>query len=345
MSKKTAASRTPAAAAKQEAPEKHVHQSVHQAAEATAEVPEVAAVPDPPAGRLDVRKTYKLFIGGAFPRSESGRSYPVATPGGELLAYAARASRKDARDAVRAARGAFAGWSGATAYNRGQVLYRVAELMEGRAAQFAAEVAAAEGTGDAGPAAGAPGDGAAAGQVAAAIDRWVWYAGWTDKVASVTGSANPVAGPYFNFSVPEPSGVVAILAPPDSSLLGLVSVLAPVIATGNTAVVATSGDRPLPAVTLAEVLATSDVPAGVVNLLTGDPAELAPVLAGHQDVDAIDLTGAAPAQAAELEALAAGNLKRVLRPAAPGQDWRAVPGTARLQAFLEVKTVWHPAGI
>ena len=291
-----------------------------------------------------MRKTYKLFIGGAFPRSESGRSYPVRTPAGDLLAYAARASRKDARDAVRAARGAFAGWSGATAYNRGQVLYRVAELMEGRAAQFAAEVAAAEGL--AGPATRAAAAGpSAARQVAAAIDRWVWYAGWTDKVAQVTGSANPVAGPYFNFSVPEPSGVVAILAPPDSSLLGLVSVLAPVIATGNTAVVATSGGRPLPAVTLAEVLATSDVPAGVVNLLTGDPAELAPVLAGHQDVDAIDLTGSAPARAAELEALAAGNLKRVFRPPAPTEDWQAVPGTARLLAFLEIKTVWHPAGI
>ena len=287
------------------------------------------------AGRLDVRKTYKLFIGGAFPRSESGRSYPVVTPGGQLLAYAARASRKDARDAVRAARGAFAGWSGATAYNRGQVLYRVAELMEGRAAQFAAEVAAAEGLTRKN----------AAAQVGAAIDRWVWYAGWTDKIAQVTGSANPVAGPYFNFSVPEPSGVVAILAPLDSSLLGLVSVLAPVIATGNTAVVATSGSRPLPAVTLAEVLATSDVPAGVVNVLTGDPDELAPVLAGHQDVDAIDLTGAAPARAAELEALAAGNLKRVFRPPATEEDWPAVPGTARLLAFLEVKTVWHPAGI
>jgi acyl-CoA reductase-like NAD-dependent aldehyde dehydrogenase len=282
-----------------------------------------------------VRKTYKLFIGGAFPRSESGRSYPVRASGGELLAYAARASRKDARDAVRAARGAFAGWSGATAYNRGQVLYRVAELMEGRAAQFAADVSAAESL---------PIQNAAA-QVDAAIDRWVWYAGWTDKIASVTGSANPVAGPYFNFSVPEPSGVVAVLAPPASSLLGLVSVLAPVIATGNTAVVATSGGRPLPAVTLAEVLATSDVPAGVVNLLTGDPAELAPVLAGHQDVDAIDLTGADPDAATELEILAAGNLKRVLRPAAAGDDWQAEPGTARLLAFLEVKTVWHPAGI
>jgi acyl-CoA reductase-like NAD-dependent aldehyde dehydrogenase len=282
-----------------------------------------------------VRKTYKLYIGGAFPRSESGRSYPVTGSGGELLAYAARASRKDARDAVRAARGAFAGWSGATAYNRGQVLYRVAELMEGRAAQFATEVAAAEGLTSRD----------ATAQVDAAIDRWVWYAGWTDKIASVTGSANPVAGPYFNFSVPEPSGVVAVLAPPGSSLLGLVSVLAPVIAVGCTAVVATSGARPLPAVTLAEVLATSDVPPGVVNLLTGDPAELAPVLAGHQDVDAIDLTGAGPGQAAELEALAAGNLKRVLRPPAPDQDWRAGPGTSRLLAFLEVKTVWHPAGI
>jgi acyl-CoA reductase-like NAD-dependent aldehyde dehydrogenase len=282
-----------------------------------------------------VRKTYKLFIGGAFPRSESGRSYPVATPGGDLLAYAARASRKDARDAVRAARGAFAGWSGATAYNRGQVLYRVAELMEGRAAQFAAETTTAEST---------PIQNSAA-QVDAAIDRWVWYAGWTDKVAAVTGAANPVAGPYVNFSVPEPSGVVAVLAPSGSSLLGLVSVLAPVIATGNTAVVVTSGERPLPAITLAEVLATSDVPAGVVNLLTGDPAELAPVLAAHQDVDAIDLTGAPAGSAAELEALAAGNLKRVLRPPAPDEDWRAVPGTGRLLAFLEVKTVWHPAGI
>jgi acyl-CoA reductase-like NAD-dependent aldehyde dehydrogenase len=316
------------------------HQAAVRAHQAAAEEAQVAR-PAPAAGRLDVRKTYKLFIGGAFPRSESGRSYPVRGSGGELLAYAARASRKDARDAVRAARGAFAGWSGATAYNRGQVLYRVAELMEGRFAQFAADVTAAEG-----PAGGNPvADATAARQVAAAIDRWVWYAGWTDKVAQVTGSANPVAGPYFNFSVPEPSGVVAILAPPDSSLLGLVSVLAPVIATGNTAVVVTSGARPLPAVTLAEVLATSDVPAGVVNLLTGDLAELAPVLAGHQDVDAIDLTGAAPAPAAELEALAAGNLKRVFRPPAPEDDWLAVPGTGRLLAFLEIKTVWHPAGI
>jgi len=284
--------------------------------------------------RLTVLKTYKLFIGGAFPRSESGRSYPARTPDGDLLANAARASRKDVRDAVKAARGAFGRWSGATAYNRGQVLYRVAEMLEGRAGQFAAEVAAAEGA--------APR--AAQEQVAAAIDRWVWYAGWTDKVAQVTGGANPVAGPFVNFSVPEPAGVAALIAPPQSSLLGLVSVLAPVIATGNTAVVVASPDRPLPAITLAEVLATSDVPGGVVNLLTGYVAELAPVLAGHMDVDAIDVSGADPEMAAELERLAAGNLKRVLR-AVPGEDWSAAPGTRRLTAFLETKTFWHPAGI
>jgi acyl-CoA reductase-like NAD-dependent aldehyde dehydrogenase len=285
-----------------------------------------------PAARLDVRKTYKLFIGGAFPRSESGRSYPVSGSDGELLAYAAQASRKDVRDAVRAARSAVAGWSGATAYNRGQVLYRVAEMLEGRAAQFAAQVAAAEGLTAA----------AAAAQVDAAIDRWVWYAGWPDKVAQVAGAANPVAGPYFNFSLPEPTGVVAVLAPPDSSLLGLVSVLAPVIATGNAAVVVASPDYPLPAVTLAEVLATSDVPGGVVNMLTGQQAELAPVLAGHRDVNALDVSGATEGTAAELERLAAGNLKRVLNAA---DDWAAPPGTRRLLAFVETKTVWHPTGI
>jgi hypothetical protein len=291
----------------------------------------------PDTARLDIRKTYKLFIGGAFPRSESGRSYPVLDARGTLLANAARASRKDARDAVVAARSAFARWSGATAYNRGQVLYRVAELLEGRAAQFIAEVAAAQGLTRA----------RAQAQVAAAIDRWVWYAGWPDKVAQIAGGANPVAGPYVNFSVPEPTGVVAILAPPDSSLLGLVSVLAPVIATGNTAVVIASQDRPLPAVTLTEVLATSDLPAGVVNLLTGPSAELAPVLAAHQDVDAIDLTGSGPAGSAaatELERLAAGSIKRVLRPGSGAEDWAPEPGTKRILSFVEIKTVWHPAG-
>jgi acyl-CoA reductase-like NAD-dependent aldehyde dehydrogenase len=282
--------------------------------------------------RLDVRKTYKLFIGGAFPRSESGRSYPVYGTDRTLLAHVAQASRKDARDAVTAARGAFGRWSGATAYNRGQVLYRVAEILEGRADQFTGLAVTSEDL-----------DFPEAEQaVAAAIDRWVWYAGWPDKIAQVAGAANQVAGPYFNFSVPEPTGVVAVVAPADSGLLGLVSVVAPVIATGNTAVVVASEHRPLAAVTLAEVLATSDVPAGVVNVLTGHPAELAPVLAGHMDVNAIDLTGVAPAGRADLERLAAENVKRVF---AADEDWAATPGTRRLLAFLETKTVWHPVGI
>jgi acyl-CoA reductase-like NAD-dependent aldehyde dehydrogenase len=295
--------------------------------------------PDPDgAGRLAVRKTYKLFIGGAFPRSESGRSYPVTAPDGTLLAHAALASRKDARDAVVAARKAFPGWSGATAYNRGQVLYRVAEMLEGRAEQFTGEVVVGEKRND---------RAGAARNVAAAIDRWVWYAGWPDKVAQITGGANAVAGPYFNLSVPEPTGVVAVLAPPEAGLLGLVSVLAPVIATGSTAVLAVSGPAVLAAVSLAEVLATSDVPGGVVNVLTGRLGELAPVLAAHQDVNAIDLTGAAPADRADLERLAAGNVKRVFA-AGPGwvpEDWAADPGLRRLLAFLETKTVWHPVGI
>ena len=282
--------------------------------------------------RLDVRKTYKLFIGGAFPRSESGRSYPVAGPDGTLLAHAARASRKDARDAVVAARKAGPGWAGATAYNRGQVLYRVAELLQGREAQFAAEIVKNEGLSAR----------EAARTVAEAIDRWVWYAGWPDKVAQVAGAANPVAGPYFNFSVPEPTGVVAVLAPGDSGLLGLVSVLAPVIATGNTAVVVASEAAPLAAVTLAEVLATSDVPGGVVNILTGRLAELAPVLAAHMDVNAIDLTGAPAGSRTELERLSAGNVKRVFT---AEEDWAAAPTLARMLAFLEIKTVWHPVGV
>src|SRR6516165_10320230 len=282
--------------------------------------------------RNAVRKTYKLFIGGAFPRSESGRSYPVTGADGTLLALAAQASRKDARDAVTAARAAFGRWSRATAYNRGQVLYRVAEMLEGRASQFAEQLVANEDLDR----------GDAERTVALAIDRWVWYAGWPDKVAQVAGAANPVAGPYFNFSVPEPTGVVAVVAPPAPSLLGLVSVLAPVIATGNTAVVVASEPAPLPAVTLAEVLATSDVPGGVVNILTGRRAELAPVLAAHMDVNAIDLTGAPAETRAELERLAAGNVKRVF---AAGEDWAAPPSPARMLAFLEIKTVWHPVGV
>jgi len=280
-----------------------------------------------------VRKTYKLYIAGAFPRSESGRSYPVASPVGELLAHAAQASRKDVRDAVVAARKAFPGWSGATAYNRGQVLYRIAEMLDGRREQFAAEVRAAEG----GSAA------AAVATVEHAIDRWVWYAGWADKYAQVTGSANPVAGPYFNFSLPEPTGVVGALAPQESSLLGLVSVIAPIITTGNTTVIVASRERPLPAVSLTEVLATSDLPGGVVNLLTGFPAELAPWLASHRDVNAIDLTGVDPADRPALQRAAADNVKRVFAPA--DEDWQPDPGTARLAAFVETKTVWHPVGV
>jgi len=287
--------------------------------------------------RLGVRKTYKLYLGGAFPRSESGRSYPVYGQDGRLLANAAQASRKDARDAVVAARKAVAGWSGATAYNRGQVLYRIAEMMEARRGELGAEVGRAEGL-----------DPAAAGSIVdATIDRLVWYAGWPDKLASIAGGANPVAGPYFDFSVPEPTGVVAVLAPPRSSLLGLVSVLAPVLAGGNTCVAVAAQDRPLPAITLAEVLATSDLPPGVVNLLTGLTAEIAPWLAAHRDVNALDLTGAPPDLAADLERAAAETIKRVLRPPPDGgePDWTAEPGTRRLTAFLETKTVWHPIGM
>ena len=292
--------------------------------------------------RIQVRKTYKLYIGGAFPRSESGRTYEVSDSRGKFLANAAMGSRKDARDAVVAARGALGKWAGATAYNRGQVLYRVAELMEGRRAQFAAEVAAAEGLTPA----------RADKVVSAAIDRWVWYAGWSDKLAQVLGGVNPVAGPYFNISAPEPTGVVAALAPQRSSLLGLVCVLAPIVVSGNTTVVLTSERRPLPAVTLSEVLATSDVPAGVINLITGRTAEVAPWLASHQDVNAIDLAGAADAENlawADLERAGAENMKRVLRPAgndadAIEPDWSPTPDLTRMKAYLETKTVWHPKG-
>jgi acyl-CoA reductase-like NAD-dependent aldehyde dehydrogenase len=292
--------------------------------------------------RIDVRKTYKLYIGGAFPRSESGRSYDVLDAKGGFLANAARASRKDARDAVVAARAAFGGWSAATAYNRGQVLYRVAELMEGRRAQFADEVARSEGLSPA----------RAQRVVEAAIDRWVWYAGWSDKVAQVFGGLNPVAGPYFDISAPEPTGVVAALAPQGSSLLGLVSVIAPIVVTGNTCIVLSSEQRPLPSVALAEVLATSDVPGGVVNILTGRTGEVAPWLASHADVNGIDLAGAAGAEGVlwgDLEQASADNLKRVLRPAGEGAeavepDWASTPDTGRLRAWLETKTVWHPKG-
>ncbi|GHF48793.1 aldehyde dehydrogenase [Streptomyces mashuensis] len=282
--------------------------------------------------RLSVLKTYKLFVGGKFPRSESGRVYEVTDSKGNWLANAPLSSRKDARDAVVAARKAFGAWSGATAYNRGQVLYRVAEMLEGRRDQFVAEVADAEGLSKA----------KAAAQVDAAIDRWVWYAGWTDKIAQIAGGTNPVAGPFFNVSSPEPTGVVAVVAPQESSFLGLVSVIAPVIAGGNAVVVVASEKAPLPALSLGEVLATSDVPGGVVNILSGRAAEIFPSLAAHQDVNAVDLAGAGAELAKELEVAAADNLKRVVRP--QPVDWSADPGTKRLMAFLETKTVWHPTG-
>jgi acyl-CoA reductase-like NAD-dependent aldehyde dehydrogenase len=285
-------------------------------------------------GRLGVAKTYKLYVGGAFPRSESGRSYPVHDTKGRLLAHAALASRKDVRDAVSAARSAFGGWSGATAYNRGQVLYRVGEMLQARHEQFVDDVVAAEGVRVK----------QATALVNAAVDRWVWYAGWTDKIAGVFGTVNPVVGPLLSWSAPEPTGVVGVLAPQSSALLGLTDVLAPVLATGCTAVVVAAQERPLPAVELAEVLATSDLPGGVANILTGRVAELAPWLAAHADVQALDLTGAPADQAAELERAAADTVKRVLpRPAAEPDPTRD-PDVARLRAFTEIKTVWHPVG-
>jgi acyl-CoA reductase-like NAD-dependent aldehyde dehydrogenase len=282
------------------------------------------------ADRLPIPKTYKLAIGGKFPRSESGRTYEVATPKGGFLANASLASRKDARDAVVAARAAFSGWAGATAYNRGQVLYRIAEVLEGRHAQFVEEVRASEGVTAS----------QAAAQVDAAIDLWVWYAGWTDKYSQVAGSGNPVAGPYFNLSVPEPTGVVAVIAPQEpkgASLLGLVATVAPALVAGNTVVVVADQAHPLSAISLAEVLATSDVPGGVVNVLTGSPAEIAPWLASHADVNALDLAGAGALEWVDLEIAAADTLKRVLSPE-PGVPGRSLQ---RILAFTETKTVWH----
>ena len=263
--------------------------------------------------RLPVKKTYKLFVGGAFPRSESGRTYEVQG------ANVARGSRKDVRDAVKAARAGFGKWSAMTAYNRGQVLYRVAEMLEARTHDFA-ELAGGED------------------EVNRAVDRVVWYAGWADKIAQVLGTSNPVAGPYFNFTIPEPTGVVGIVAPEEPALLGLISRLMPAIVGGNSAVVLASESQPLAAVELAEVLATSDVPGGAVNMLTGFRSEMAPILAGHMDVNAIDLAGA-DGDVAELERLAAENVKRVVRGSANGQSpWDVA-------SFLELKTVWHPIGV
>ncbi|MCU1439865.1 MAG: aldehyde dehydrogenase family protein [Rhodoglobus sp.] len=279
--------------------------------------------------RLAVPKTYKLYIGGKFPRSESGRTYEVATREGAFLANAALASRKDARDAVVAARAAIAGWAGTTGYNRGQVLYRIAELLEGRRAQFVDELVAAEAVSAA----------VAGRQVDTAIDAWVWYAGWADKYVQVAGNGNPVSGPYFNLSTPEATGVVAIVAPQGAtgSLLGLVSVVAPAIVSGNTVVVIANQASPLSAISLAEVLATSDVPGGVVNILTGSPAEIAPWLAGHADVNALDLAGAEALAWVDLQIMAADTLKRVL----PPENGAPSPSLERIVALTETKTVWH----
>jgi acyl-CoA reductase-like NAD-dependent aldehyde dehydrogenase len=278
--------------------------------------------------RLTVPKTYKLYIGGKFPRSESGRTYEVATKKGTFLANVALASRKDARDAVVAARAAFSGWSGATGYNRGQVLYRIAELLEGRREQFIDELIATESLSKS----------AATAQLDAAIDAWVWYAGWADKYVQVAGNGNPVSGPYFNLSTPEPSGVIAIVAPQESSsLLGLVSVIAPALVSGNTVVVVAHQAAPLSAISLSEVLATSDVPGGVVNILTGSPAEIAPWLASHADVNGLDLAGAEQLEWVDLQIAAADTLKRVSGPVI------GVPALsiARIVQWTETKTVWH----
>ena len=291
------------------------------------------------AARVDVRKTYKLFINGQFPRTESGRSYLVLAADGSTLANACRGTRKDIRDAVRAARAAQPGWAGRTAFNRAQVLYRTAEVLEGRREQFVAEVMVAEGLKRR----------RAERTVDAAIDRLVWYAGWADKFVQVLGNVNPVAGPYFNFSIPEPTGVVGIVAPEASSLIGLVSRLAPVVVSGNAVVVLASESRPLPAVSLAEVFATADVPAGVINLITGLRSELVSHLAAHMDVNGLDAFGLAPTELTAVEELATENVKRVSRPPAAGLDeynWLrpAAQSPYLIGDFVEIKTVWHPIG-
>jgi acyl-CoA reductase-like NAD-dependent aldehyde dehydrogenase len=277
------------------------------------------------AERLNVRKTYKLFLGGDFPRSESGRSYEISDPKGAFLANASRASRKDLRDAVKGARAAWSKWSGATAYNRGQVLYRIAEMMETRRDELVAEVGAAEGK-----------RGATA-QVDDAIDTWVWYAGLADKLTQIMGGLNPVAGPYFNITVPEPTGVCGIVAPQTPSLAGLAARIAPALCGGNVVIALASEPHPLPAITMAECMATSDVPKGVVNILTGRTGELTPWLAGHGDVDALDITGVPLDLRADAERAGADNVKRIVKSNGTRSPYEAT-------AFMEMKTVWHPKG-
>jgi acyl-CoA reductase-like NAD-dependent aldehyde dehydrogenase len=275
-----------------------------------------------------VKKTYKLFIGGAFPRSESGRTYEVKDSKGNFIANPSLASRKDLRDAVVAARNAHAGWSGATAFNRGQILYRIAEMMEGRTAQFVDEIVALEGLTPS----------AAKKQVEEAIDLWVWYSGWCDKIGSIYGSTNAVSGSFYNFTIPEALGVVTVFAPAKPSLLGLVQSIAPVLAGGNTAIVIASEKYPLGAITLSEALGTSDLPGGVVNILTGSSAELAPWAGSHMDIDGIDASGLSTAQEKDLRIAGADNLKRIFR-------FKDGKSPQRVLSFMENKTVWHPIGV
>lgn len=278
--------------------------------------------------RIDVMKTYKLYIGGAFPRSESGRSYELKDKKGNFIANPALASRKDLRDAVVAAKAAFSGWSHATAYNRGQILYRMAEMLEGRTEQFVAEIKALEGVSDS----------VARKQVQDSIDLWVWYAGWSDKISTTSGGTNPIAGPYYNFTIPEPLGVVGVIADEKESLLGLTRSLAPVITSGNTAVLIASERLPLSAISLAEAMATSDLPAGVVNILTGSKSELIPWLASHMEVDGIDISGAEKKLDGEIKRAGTENLKRIYR-------FEKDASLKRILSFMEYKTVWHPIGI
>ena len=278
--------------------------------------------------RIDVNKTYKLFIGGAFPRSESGRVYEIKGANKKFVANPSLASRKDLRDAVVAAKAAQPGWANATAFNRGQILYRIAEIMEGRSEQFVDEICALEGVTNK----------VAKTQVEAAIDTWVWYSGWCDKLSSVTGSLNQVSGPFYNFTTPEPLGVVAIFAETKPSLLGVVRTLAPVLAGGNSAVLIASENYPLPAITLSEALATSDVPGGVVNILTGKSAELAPWVGSHMEIDGVDVAGLSKKQEEELKLVGADNLKRIFR-------FNPDNHPERILSFMEQKTVWHPIGI
>jgi acyl-CoA reductase-like NAD-dependent aldehyde dehydrogenase len=278
--------------------------------------------------RLDVKKTYKLFIGGAFPRSESGRTYEVKSAKGAFIANPSLASRKDLRDAVVAARAAHGGWSSATAFNRGQILYRIAEMMEGRTSQFIDEIVALEGVTPA----------AAKKQVEQAIDLWVWYSGWCDKIGAIYGSTNAVSGSFYNFTIPESLGVVATFAPEKQSLLGAVQALAPILAGGNTAILIASEKYPLPAISLSEVIGTSDVPGGVVNILTGSSAELAPWIGSHMDIDGVDASGLNKAQEKELRIAGADNLKRI-------HTFKESQSPQRVLSFMENKTVWHPIGV